>query len=127
MSNLIFPELSYKLSGIFFEVQNKLGTKFQEKHYVKAVASLLKSCNIPFELEVSCALKFHQEVLGSFKVDMTVDDKILIEFKATDRLTLAHKQQMIRYLDCLDMRLGILVNFRVRPLQIMRVTKSKNH
>ncbi len=127
MSNLILPELSYKLNGIFFEVQNKLGTKFQEKHYVKAICSLLQEMGIAFKVEVPFRVMFKEQDLGLFKADLVVDEKILVEVKVVDRLTVDHRQQIIRYLDALTMPLGILVNFRVRPLQIMRLVKSRPH
>lgn len=121
MEGIIYKELSYVVNGILFEVQNKLGTKFQEKHYVKAVCALLKQKSIPFLLEVPFTITFEGEKLGKFKVDMIIDKKILVEFKATDRLTNDHRQQMLRYLKSLNYKLGLLVNFRTRPLQIWRV------
>lgn len=127
MVQLIYPELSYKLNGLFFEVQNKLGTKFQEKHYSKAICSLLKELKIPFKTEFSFKVEFNGESLGLFKADLIIDDKILVEIKVTDRLTVDHKKQLIRYLDALDLPLGLLVNFRARPLQVMRVIKSARH
>jgi GxxExxY protein len=127
MAELLFSELSYKLNGIFFEVQNKLGTKFQEKHYLRAVCAILEQLRITFETEVHFKIKFSGVLLGSFRADLIVDNMILIEMKTVDRLTVDHKKQMIRYLDALELPLGILVNFRNRPLQTIRVTKSKTH
>ncbi|MFA4906410.1 MAG: GxxExxY protein [Candidatus Margulisiibacteriota bacterium] len=128
MAELLYKDLSYKLNGIFFEVQNKLGTKFQEKHYLKAICSLLKEQKVPFKTEVSFKLNFNNELLGSFRADMIVDDKILIELKAVDRLTNDHKLQILRYLQALNLELALLVNFRLRPLQIIRVIRGvKSH
>jgi hypothetical protein len=45
---LIYPKLSYVIMGILFEVHNKLGTKYQEKHYQKAIEIKLKELNIPY-------------------------------------------------------------------------------
>lgn len=124
MADLIYKELSYKLNGIFFAVQNKLGTKFQEKHYLKAICSLLKQQNLPFKTEVSFKLDFNNEPLGSFRADLIIDDKILVELKATDKLTNDHKLQILRYLDALGLELALLVNFRLRPLQFIRVIRG---
>jgi len=118
---IIYKELSYVVNGILFTVQNILGTKFQEKHYVRAVCKLLKNQNVPFRIEVPFTITFDGEILGKFRADMIIDNKILIEFKTTNYLTSDHKQQMIRYLKSLNLRLGLLVNFRIRPLQIWRV------
>jgi len=121
MVNLIHKELSYQITGILFEVQNELGTKFQEKYYQKAVAQLLKKNRIPFTTETPVNIKFEDVLLGTLKADMIVDNKILLEFKTVDRLNIDHKQQTLRYLDGLNLKLGLLVNFRVRPLQIWRI------
>ncbi len=118
---IIYKELSYAVNGILFKVQNKLGTKFQEVHYVRAVCSLLKEYNIPFRIEVPFKVTFNGEFLGKFRADMIVDNKILIEFKTVPHLTDQHRQQLLRYIKSLDLKLGLLVNFRAYPLQIWRV------
>ena len=51
MSELIYKDLSYKIMGILYKVQNKLGTKYQEKYYQRAIESELKKQKIPFEKE----------------------------------------------------------------------------
>lgn len=127
MAELIYKDLSYKLNGILYDVQNKLGTKFQEKHYLKAVCANLKEEKIPFKVEFPFRVEYGGELLGNFRADLIVNDKILIEFKATDRLTSDHKKQIIRYLDSLDLELALLVNFRIRPLQVWRILKSRQH
>ncbi len=47
-SDLLFPELSYQLIGVLFDVHNTLGYGYQEKYYQKAIAVLLKKLKIPF-------------------------------------------------------------------------------
>ncbi len=127
MAELIHKELSYTLNGLCFNVQNELGTKFQEKHYLKCLCAHLDELNIPYQTEVSFTIKLHEKVIGSFRADLIVDKKILVELKTTDYLTSDHKQQVVRYLDALGLELGLLVNFRIRPLKIWRVTKSRKH
>ena len=89
MAELIHPELSYKITGLCYKTQNQLGTKFQEKHYLKALCALLDIKKIPYQTEV--------------------------------------KLTLIRYLDSIDLPLALLINFRKRPLQIWRITKSRKH
>ncbi len=122
MGDIIYKDLSFQLNGILFTTQNKLGTKFQEKHYSKAVCAYLDEQHIPYKTELPFEVKINNTVIGKFRADLIVDNKILIELKVTDRLTIDHKMQMLRYLEALDLKLGLLVNFRIRPLQIWRVT-----
>lgn len=102
-------------------MQNKLGTKFKEINYVRAVCALLKKHEIPFVIERPFNITFEGEFMGKFRADMIIDNKILIEFKTVPFLTDEHKQQTLRYLKALDLKLGLLVNFRIYPLQIMRI------
>ncbi len=70
---------------------------------------------------------FEGENLGKLRADLVIDNKILIELKAVDYLTSDHKQQIIRYLDSLNLKLALLINFRKRPLQVWRVLPSRAH
>lgn len=122
---ILYKDLCYALNGIFYKVQNELGTKFQEKHYCIAIAKLLDEAGIDYQREVPFRLTYHGEDLGLCKVDFVVQDCIVIEAKVVDRLTSDHFQQTLRYLDALNLKLALLVNFRVRPLQIRRIVNAK--
>ncbi|MFA4873569.1 MAG: GxxExxY protein [Patescibacteria group bacterium] len=119
--NFPLKELTYKIRGILFQVQNDLGTKFQEKHYCRGVASLFKQNGIPFKEQVPVKVFYKGEFLGAFKLDFLIADLIVLEAKTTDWLTSEHTQQMIRYLEATGKPVGFLVNFRKRPLEIKRV------
>lgn len=124
---IIEPELSFKINGLLYEVQNQLGTKFQEKHYSKAIEALLIKNKIPYEKEKGFNLFFENKLLGNFRADFVIDGKILLELKTVDYLTSEHKTQTIRYLNALDLPLALLINFRFRPLKIWRITKGRSH
>lgn len=121
MEGILYKELSYELNGIFFEIQNSLGTKFLEKHYSKILCSYLDKHNIKYQTEVPFSVKIESVTIGNFRADIIVDNKILIELKAVDHLNIDHKMQTLRYLESLNLKLGLLVNFRTRPLQIWRI------
>lgn len=122
---VIYPDLCYALNGIFFQVQNDLGTKFKEKHYCIAIAKLLDEVRIKYRREVQFTLTYHGEKLGLCKIDFIIEDCIVIEAKVVDRLTSDHFQQTLRYLDAQNLKLALLVNFRIRPLQIRRIINAK--
>jgi hypothetical protein len=62
--DLLYPELSYQISGILFEVYNTLGFGYQEKYYQKAIAALLKKANIKFVQEIQIEVKIADEVIA---------------------------------------------------------------
>jgi len=118
---LIYPELSYILMGILFEVHNKLGTKYQEKHYQKAIEIKLKELNIPYKREVKVNVEFGKENLGEFFIDFIIDNKIILEIKKIWKITQDDIKQVLRYLKATKLKLAILANFKYRRLEYRRV------
>lgn len=121
IDNLIYPELSYTVTGILFEVHNELGNKYQEKHYQRAIAIKLKNANIPFLKEIKVDLFFENEKLGIFFVDFIVDNKIILETKVIWKISSGDIKQILRYLKATNLRLGIIANFRHQRLELKRV------
>lgn len=120
-TNVLYPELSYTLAGILFEVHNKLGTRYQEKHYQRAIEIKLKQLNIPYQREVRTEVEFEGEKLGAIAVDFVVDGKIALEVKAVPHLLPKDTSQTIRYLKALKVRLGLLANFHTGRLELRRI------
>ncbi len=120
-NKLIHPELSYVLMGILFEIHNKLGTKYQEKHYQKAVEIKLKELKIPYQREAKVNIEFNGEELGEFFIDFIIDDKIILELKRIWKITADDIKQALRYLKATNLKLGIIVNFRHQRLESRRV------
>jgi GxxExxY protein len=118
---LLYPELSYQIMGILFEVHNKLGTKYQEKHYQNAVEIKLKELNIPYQKEKKVNVKFENKDLGEFYVDFIIDNKIILELKKIWKITEDEIKQVLRYLDAVNLKLGIVANFKHKRLDYYRV------
>ena len=122
---LIYPELSYILMGILFEVHNKLGTKYQEKHYQRAIEIKLKELSIPYKKELKVDINFGKEKIGKLFVDFVVDNKIVLEIKKIPKITEDHIKQVLRYLNTLNLKLGIIANFQHQKLEYIRVLNSR--
>lgn len=122
--NFPHKELTYKIRGILFQVQNDLGTKFQEKHYQKAVAAQLKLNKLEFKKEAPALIDYYGQTLGNFRIDFMIENTVGLELKTTDRLTSEHRQQALRYIEALRIPIILIANFRIRPLQIIRVVNS---
>lgn len=118
---LIYPELSYTLMGILFEVHNKLGTKYQEKHYQRAVEIKLKELGIPFKREAKIKVYFGSEDLGDFFADFIIDNKIILELKRVWKISQDDIKQVLRYLESSRIKLGIIANFRHKRLEFRRI------
>lgn len=119
---LLYPELSYQLSGIFFKVHNELGRFKNEKQYGDAIEALLGEKSIQSKREFRLPQSFTGESAGRNIVDFFIDDKIVLEIKTKTRLSNEDYYQVRRYLDALGCELGILVNFRrhlIAPKRIL--------
>jgi GxxExxY protein len=121
---LIYPELSYILMGILVEVHNKLGTKYQEKHYQKAIEIKLKELKISYQKELGVDINFENEKIGKLFIDFLIDNKIVLEIKKTPSISKDHIKQVLRYLNALNLKLGIIANFQHKKLEYVRVLNS---
>ena len=120
-ADLIYPELSYKIMGILFEVHNKLGAKYQEKHYQRAIEIKLKSAGLAYQREAKVSVEFESAELGKFYIDFVIENKIILEVKTVPTIVNDVVRQVLRYLDSSGLKLGIIANFRHSPLEYRRV------
>jgi len=123
MDKVVYPELSYIIMGILFEVHNKLGTKYQEKHYQRAIETKLKQSKISYKREMEVGIDFENEKLGDFYLDFIVDNKIILETKKVWQITQDDIKQVLRYLDATNLKLAIIANFKHKRLEYRRVLK----
>jgi GxxExxY protein len=120
--DIVYPELSYKISGILFGVRKKLGRYKNEKQYCDAIEEELKRNRINYEREKVLPESFEGEQVGRNKIDFLVENKIILEVKAKPFITKEDYYQTRRYLGCLSKKLCILVNMRrylITPKRIL--------
>ena len=118
---LLYPGLSYKISGVLFRVHNKLGRFCREIQYGNLLELELKSVGMSFEREKVLPIKAINEKDASNKVDFCIENKILLELKAKNFITKEDYFQMMRYLKASELKLGLIVNFRSTYLKPKRV------
>ena len=121
---LIYPESSYKITGILFAVHNELGRFRNEKQYADAIESYLKQYEIPYKREEALPPSFEGEEKGRNKIDFLIASKIVLEIKAKPFVSNDDYRQVRRYLVALNRKLGILVNFRQRYIKPKRILNS---
>ena len=124
MADLVYKELSYKIVGILFKVYNELGGGYQEKYYQKAIALELKNNNIDFKEQILTDLHYKDEKIGRYYIDFLIDNKIILEVKATNRFYDRDIKQVIGYLKASGLVLGILVGFSKYELKFRRILKG---
>ncbi len=113
---MIYKELSYKLNGILFATQNELGPYAREKQIGDVIERLLKENKVPYLRE--CPIGNSGNTL-----DFLIDNKIVLELKSVRVLSRNDYEQVQRYLQATQMKLGVLVNFRNQYLKPIRIVK----
>lgn len=125
VAKLVYPELSYKIVGILYNVHTELGGKYQEKYYQRAVEVAFKEIGLSYKKEIAVDLLFNKEKIGKYFLDFLIEDKIILELKATPRFNRDDFRQVIAYLRAKELKLGILANFRGDKLVFKRILNSE--
>jgi len=119
--DVIYPELSYRIMEAVFEVHNQLGPGFSEEIYERALITELEIRNLPYESQKTIVVRYKGRLMGNYRLDLVIDNKIILELKAVASLNDLVKQQLVAYLKATGLRLGILVNFGSRRVEYVRV------
>jgi len=112
---LKYGELSSSILKIFYEVYNELGHGFLESVYRKSMAIALSDQGISVASEVPVPVFFRERIVGEFRADLLVEDKIILELKSARTLEPSHEAQLLHYLRSTEVELGLLLNFGIRP------------
>ncbi len=114
---VIYPELSYKITGILFAVHNELGQYAREKQYGDLLEEKLKETKLPYKRELIVSNS------GNI-LDIVINNQIVLELKTVRIITKDNYRQIQNYLQTTGIKLGLLVNFRskyLKPIRIIRV------
>ena len=125
--DLLYPELSYQLVGIFYEVYKTMGFGFQERYYQKAITALLEKNNIPFKEQVFVDLIIGDKNIAKGILDIVVEEKIVIELKKGNKFQNQNISQLNSYLKITGIQLGMLVNFTSKGVEFKRIVNIPNH
>ncbi|MBI2475629.1 MAG: GxxExxY protein [Candidatus Taylorbacteria bacterium] len=122
-NKIIYPELSYRITGFLFKVHNELGRYCRERQYAEYFETLLKENAIAYKREEALPIAQIENKFTNI-VDFAINNQLLLDFKAKPVVSREDYEQMLRYLeDASKYRLGIIVNFRnkyLRPIRVIR-------
>lgn len=123
MADLIYEDLTYKIRGALFEVYKEKGCGFFEGVYQECLEIELEMQEIPFVAQYPLKLSYKGRPLKQkFIPDFIIDEKIIVEIKASKNITDEYRAQVQNYLKATGYKLALLVNFGHYPqLQIERI------
>ena len=100
--------------GAIFNIYNALGPGLLESVYVAALIFELKKEGLKVKKEVPVPVYYEEEKLEvGFRLDLLVENKVIIEVKSVENLAEVHHKQVLTYLKLTKLKLAILVNFNV--------------
>ena len=118
---LIEDELTNSVIGAFYDVYNELRFGFLEHVYIAALERELLTRNHAVGREVGARVYFKGEDLCSYRMDMVVDEKLIIEVKSTTTLHPSAVRQVDNYLRATTFEVGLLLHFGPEPQYYRRV------
>ena len=125
--NLLYEDLTYKIRKCIFEVDNKIGKGHKELIYKNALAEELSKAKIEYKREPSIEIKYDNKLVGIYRPDFLIEDKVILEIKAKRSITNEDKYQAFSYLRATKYQLLLLVNFGFEKLEIKRIINEKNN
>jgi GxxExxY protein len=118
MVELRHKELTEKIIGAAIEVHRRLGPGLLESAYEKCLCYELSTLGIPFKRQVALPVVYKQVKLDcGYRLDLLVDDLVVVELKSVDEITDLHKAQLLTYLRLSHKPIGLLINFNVSVLK----------
>ena len=110
--------ISYKIIGCVYDVYNKLGPGLLESTYEVCLEYELRKINLIVERQYPLPIVYDTIKLdGGYRVDLLVEDAIVVEIKAVDQIAPIHKAQLMTYLKLSGLKLGLLLNFNEKDIR----------
>ena len=120
-------EISYDIRGAIFEVYNNLGPGLLESVYETALAFELQKMGREVKRQVGVPLVYENVKMDlGFRLDLLVDNRVVVEIKSVEQLAPVHFKQLLTYLRLTNLKLGLLVNFNTDSLEenIIRIVNN---
>ena len=109
--DLLHGDVTRRVIGAFYYVYNRLGHGFLESVYQRALANTLERTGTRVHREAPISVEFEGTVVGDFRADIVVEDRLIVEVKAVERLGSVHEAQLLNYLRVSGLQVGLLLNF----------------
>nr|WP_288833913.1 GxxExxY protein [uncultured Flavobacterium sp.] len=107
-------DLVYRVNGATIEVHKHLGPGLLESIYHKCMIKELSLREISFKSELTIPIEYKGlELESDLRCDLFIEDCLVLELKAVDKIAPIHKAQLISYMNLLEAPMGLLINFNV--------------
>ena len=112
MDKYLYKDLTERIIDIAIEVHKELGPGLLENTYKQCLAYELKKANLNIQLEINCPIIYKEvKISCGFRIDLLIEDKIIVELKCVDDIIPIHEAQLLTYLKLYKKELGLIINF----------------
>jgi len=116
--DLIEADLTGEIIGAAISVHRELGPGLLESVYQACLCRELGLRQVPFRSQVELPVEYKGCHLDcGYRIDLIVDNRVLVELKSVERLSAIHESQLLTYLRLSRIRVGLLINFNVPILR----------
>ena len=110
-------EITYQIRGAIYDVYKTLGPGLLESVYEEALVLELEQRGLRVERQKQVPILYKGNVLKTeLRLDLLVEDRIIVELKSVDEMKKVFAKQLLTYLRLLDKKVGILVNFNTENI-----------
>ena len=113
-------DLTGQIIACAYAVHNALGAGFLESVYQKALAIELAKHGLSGVMEKKIPVYYERELVGDFRADLVVEDRVIVELKAVEKLAPIHEVQLVNYLVATNTPVGLLINFGSQRVEVKR-------
>ena len=120
-------DISYVIRGCVFDVYNELGPGLLESVYEAALAYELREKGLQIKTQVGLPVNYKNTQLDlGFRLDLLVEDKVIVELKSIETIADVHHKQVLTYLRLTGLKLGLLINFNCQDIS-RSIYRKVNH
>lgn len=112
---LLHGELTKQIVACFYQVHHEMGSGFPEAVYSRAMEIALTEAGLDVQREVLLNVSFRGRVVGEFRADTIVNSRVVLEYKTAVRAIEVAEAQLLNYLRCTTMEVGLLLKFFEKP------------
>jgi len=120
-TGLEYEQLTERIIGCAIEVHKQLGPGFLESIYENAFIIELQKQNLQVERQREVVIKYDSVEIGRHRLDLIIDDTIVVELKAIKNVEDVHFAIVKSYLKALGKEHGLIINFSKKVIEVKRV------
>lgn len=114
-ARFLHSELTDRIIAGFYDTYDELGYGFLESNYTNGLALLLREAGLMVQREVPVEVLFRGTPVGLYRLDMIVEERVIVEVKASKAIGLADERQVQNYLKATSLEVGLLLHFGPSP------------